>query len=216
MKKNVKVLCINTAHNHAQISFYENGKIFKCTLEANAKSSENVLPAIEEVLLKAQTKICDIDVFGVVVGPGSFTGLRVGVSLIKGFCAVNTKAKVCAVSSLELMAQEFKKCSSEKHFCTVQNALGGRFFVKTYQETAVTEELLTRSLPNCFKVGLESENLPEMNDYVSPSVQTLTDFCVQQINAKNFVLPQNLTPVYLRLSQAEENLLKKEDCDAED
>ena len=78
----MNILCINTAFKTAQIAVCGKKNVF-VSLDANAKSSENVLPAVEEALLKAGLDISAIDHIGVVVGPGSFTGVRVGVALVK-------------------------------------------------------------------------------------------------------------------------------------
>ena len=215
MENKPKILCLNTAWALAQIA-YKNGDVFtEKVLDANAKSSENVLPKIEELLIENGVNISNITHYGVVVGPGSFTGLRVAVSLVKGFCAVFSDARVVAVNSLDLMAKEFMKTNTCKDFSVVQNALGGRFFVKNFKNGVGGKSLLVRGFPGGVKVGLESENLPEMDFWVQPTPQTLAQFTQQEITEQNFVSVEKLEPVYLRLSQAEENLLKKEE-NAED
>ena len=206
----MNILCLNTAFKTAQIAVSGKKDVF-VSLEANAKSSENVLPAVEEALINAGLEIADIDHIGVVVGPGSFTGVRVGVALVKGFLACFPNIKAVAVDSLDLMATEWQTKGKEKNFCAVQNALSGRFFVKSYQNfVPITESSLQQQLPSVFKIGLESERLSEVDAFVEPTCQTLLAITKNLIEKSEFVTGQNLTPVYLRLSQAEENLLKKE------
>ena len=207
----MNILAINTAFKTAQIAVCGKKDVF-VSLDANAKSSENVLPAIENALLEAELDISAIDHIGVVVGPGSFTGVRVGVALVKGFLACFPKIKTVAIDSLDLMAFEWQSRGQEPDFCAVQNALSGRFFVKEYKNFLPCENAsLTQELPKGFKVGLESENLSEVDAFVEPSAETLLSLTKKLIEKGQFANGQNLAPVYLRLSQAEENLLKKEE-----
>lgn len=63
--------------------------------------SETLMPIINGLLEKADVKIKDVDIFGACVGPGSFTGLRIGLTTIKTFCY--TLGKPCfAVNNLRL------------------------------------------------------------------------------------------------------------------
>lgn len=63
--------------------------------------SETLMPLIDGLLVKAGIKIKDIDIYGACVGPGSFTGLRIGLTTIKTFCY--TLGKPCfAVNNLRL------------------------------------------------------------------------------------------------------------------
>ena len=64
--------------------------------------SETMLPMIENMLYKSAVKIEDIDAFAVSEGPGSFTGVRIGVSLIKGL-AFNTGKPCVGVSTLDAL-----------------------------------------------------------------------------------------------------------------
>lgn len=212
----MKVLCLSTAFKEAQVIVFDGEKQFCKVLESSAKSSENVLPMIEEMLGLANVKINEIDVIGVVSGPGSFTGLRVGAALMKGFCAVFPHIKVVAVNSLELMGYEWQKNSGNcGDFCVIQNALGGRFFVKCYQNGRFGDDALVRELPEMKKIGLNLENLSEADGYVVLTPKALLDFVLSKIEQQEFVSAESFEPVYLRLSQAEENLLTKEKIDAE-
>lgn len=206
----MNILCINTAFKTAQIVVSGKKQVF-ISLDSLAKSSENVLPNIENALISVGLEIGDIDCIGVVVGPGSFTGLRVGTALVKGFLAVYPNIKVVAIDSLDLMALEWQKVGKCADFCAVQNALSGRFFVKSYQNfLPKTDACLEKNLPEGFCVGLEKEGL-SVNAVVEPTEKTLLEITEKLIENGQFVDKNSLAPVYLRLSQAEENLLKKEE-----
>jgi len=209
----MKILCLNTAFPTATICL-ENGnkKTFKM-LDANSKSSEKVLPQIEEILTAENLKIGDIDYIAVVVGPGSFTGLRIGVALVKGFMCSFPNLKNVAINSLDLMAFEFAKTIDAKtDFYCLQNALSGRFFLAKYSTAGkpISEYLLVNELPSGYLVGLESENLDIANHFIKLDPENLLALAKNKITEKKFTKLNDLTPIYLRLSQAEENLLKKD------
>ena len=64
---------------------------------------------IDHVLRQAGLKISDIDVFAVAIGPGSFTGLRIGLSTVKGFSYATGKP-IVSVPTLEALAWNFPYC----------------------------------------------------------------------------------------------------------
>lgn len=209
----MKILCLNTAFGVATVCLENEGKKVFATLDADAKSSEKVLPQIEEVLLKENLKIADIDYVAVVVGPGSFTGLRIGVALAKGFMCCFPNLKAVAINSLDLMAYEYVKINkSENDFFCIQNALSGRFFVAKYNKSGEQkgEYKLINELPQGILVGLESEKLDVATCLISLNPKNLLSLAKTKPQSKNFVDINNLSPIYLRLSQAEENLLKKD------
>ena len=210
----MKILCINTAFSVASLALKtENGEDF-LTLDANAKSSEKVLLAIDNLLQKNGVQIGEIDVIALVVGPGSFTGVRIGVALVKGFCVALPHIKVVAVNSLDLMAHEYaKKNVLGQNFCGVQNALGGRFFLREYTSdaTPLGHAKLVGELPAETKVGLKTEALSEADVFVDCQPMELLEYSQILIEEKVFVDAKILEPVYIRLSQAEENLQKRED-----
>ena len=68
--------------------------------------SQTLLPMVESMLKCAGVKVSDLDAAAVTVGPGSFTGLRIGVSTVKGMCYGAGK-KCVGISSLEAIAYNF-------------------------------------------------------------------------------------------------------------
>ena len=209
----MKILCINTAFSVASLALKTESVEDFLALDANAKSSEKVLPAIDNLLQKNGVQIGEIDVIAVVVGPGSFTGVRIGSAIVKGLSVALPHIKVVAVNSLNLMAFEYAKLSPAQNFCAIQNALGGRFFVREYapDASAISEAKLVNELPAETKVGLKMEGLSEADVFVDCAPDVLLEYSKSLIEKKVFVDAKTLEPVYIRLSQAEENLQKKEE-----
>lgn len=81
----------------------ENRLLGEYSLNQDMTHSERLVPMIKEVLDNLNLKIEDIDLYGVAIGPGSFTGLRIGVATIKAFAHLFNKP-VVGISTLEAMA----------------------------------------------------------------------------------------------------------------
>lgn len=100
----MKILGLDTSTKILALSISENGcLIIENNSDSDARHGEGIVSAISKLLNDADLKLDDINGFILGVGPGSFTGLRVGVSVIKGFCLVR-KCRVLPISSLDLIA----------------------------------------------------------------------------------------------------------------
>lgn len=179
-----------------------------CEIDANCSQSENILIQIDKLLAKNELNIGDIDSIAVVVGPGSFTGVRIGVSLVKGFCAGNEKIKVWPLSTFDFMAENVQ---DDKFVCVI-NALSGLAFVKEFDRTKEFESeekmisMTELEAYNCKKIGLMEEDVCQEKILLSP--QSLLSLAMKKVALSKPVSPNLLEPVYLRCSQAEENLKK--------
>ena len=91
----MKILAIDTSGKVASVALVEDGK-FIDTIEKNTNLSHSqaVLPVCMELLEKNEITLKDIDCFATVVGPGSFTGLRIGIAAAKGFAISMTERAV--------------------------------------------------------------------------------------------------------------------------
>lgn len=197
----MNILCINTAFQTANIALSTSNGEKLSTL--TSKHSESTLPEIEKMLSSFNLLPKDLDVICVNIGPGSFTGIRVGLSIVKGFSASNRNLKFVKVNSMELIAKEY----GSEEFKTVLNALSGRFFVADFKDGKMTKApYLTADVKSKVTVGLKSENLDFVKHKVEVSSQTFLELCKEKVEKKEFVLSSELEPLYLRKSQAEENL----------
>lgn len=99
------ILAVDTTANTASCALSRDGRLLSLyTVNGLLTHSETMLPMIENMLTKCALTVSDIDAFAVCNCPGSFTGVRIGVSLIKGL-AFNTGKPCVGVSSLEALAQ---------------------------------------------------------------------------------------------------------------
>ncbi len=98
------VLALDTSHRTGSVAVAEDGRIAaEIVFDASDTHSATMMPAVDRCLEVAGRTIGDIDLFAVVTGPGSFTGLRIGLATVKGFAA-SRRAPVVRIGSLELLA----------------------------------------------------------------------------------------------------------------
>lgn len=103
----MRILGVDTSTKYAGVAVIENETMLaKSTLKFMASHSEKLLPEIAHLLEIMEIPLDSIDYYAVTVGPGSFTGLRVGISTVKGLAFVTGK-NVIPVSSLEVIARGF-------------------------------------------------------------------------------------------------------------
>ena len=101
----MKNLAIDTSSAICSVAILEDDKLIdKLELNDGKTHSENLMPLLDEVLNKNGLEVKDIDMISCVVGPGSFTGIRIGVASIKPIAEV-LNIKIASVMSLEALAR---------------------------------------------------------------------------------------------------------------
>lgn len=96
----MKILSLETSSNNCSIAIIdENHIIADFNLNIGTTHSQNLLPMIDNIINFSNMALEDIDVFACSIGPGSFTGLRIGISTIKGF-AISLNKPVIGIPSL--------------------------------------------------------------------------------------------------------------------
>ncbi len=100
----MKILSIDTSSNICGVSILEDTNLI-CKLDADTgrTHSENLMPMIDEALKKAELKPADINLIVCDIGPGSFTGIRIGVATAKAF-SDSLNIPCVGISSLEALA----------------------------------------------------------------------------------------------------------------
>jgi len=102
------IICIETSTTVCSVALSGNGKVLASrTIEDAYVHAEKLLPFISELILEAGIALQDIDAVAVSSGPGSYTGLRIGVSAAKGLCFA-LDIPLISVPSLESLAQQAK------------------------------------------------------------------------------------------------------------
>ena len=99
----MKILSITTATNHLSVALNDGDKIVEKNEEDHRNHSEHLDPLINELLKENNLTLKDIDRFAVAEGPGSYTGLRIGITTAKMFASILNKDLV-GVSTLAALA----------------------------------------------------------------------------------------------------------------
>lgn len=131
---NIHILQINTAMREASVGIGVNGELKAVMSNANQHDHAAFLhPAIDEVCRKAEITLQDIQAVSVINGPGSYTGLRVGLSAAKGICFALQLPLIC-INTLDWMA--FGNMESETDMiCPMIDARRMEVFTAVYSRT---------------------------------------------------------------------------------
>ena len=98
------ILCLETATPSCSVALVHNGEVLACEEDPKGQNhSEKITLFIDSVMKKAGISYNQLDAVAVSMGPGSYTGLRIGVSTAKGICYAVSKPLI-AVETLEAMA----------------------------------------------------------------------------------------------------------------
>lgn len=104
----MKILSIDSSSVSASVAITENGSILAESFINNGLThSQTLMPMVEKTLKDSGVSIKDIDLFAITNGPGSFTGVRIGIASVKGMADALNK-KCVAVSTLEAIAEPLK------------------------------------------------------------------------------------------------------------
>jgi len=127
----VKILAIDTSTSIAGVCLFSEDGIIGEFLMNNLKShSKNLVPMVDELLKYVNVEMEDIDVIAVSLGPGSFTGLRIGLSVAKGF-SYSLGKPIVGISSLDGLAQNVA------HFdgiiCPMIDSKNGQVYTALYK-----------------------------------------------------------------------------------
>ncbi|MDE6869497.1 MAG: tRNA (adenosine(37)-N6)-threonylcarbamoyltransferase complex dimerization subunit type 1 TsaB, partial [Clostridia bacterium] len=131
-KMTMKILAVDTAWDNMVVALCSDGKVYSETsLDGAKKHNSLILPMIDRLLEKANIKISEVDCFAAVVGPGSFTGIRIGVSSVNALAFACNKNCV-AINALEELAypccdKEFYTAIDCRHNCYYYGKFSGGF-----------------------------------------------------------------------------------------
>ncbi len=101
--------------------------IASCTLSIGLKHSATALPLVHDLCDKSGVSQADIDAYACAIGPGSYTGIRIGVSLIKGLAYAGGKPAV-GISTLAALAEALPSYDENQIIVPMIDARSGRFF----------------------------------------------------------------------------------------
>lgn len=128
------VLAIDTTAKTATVAICKSDEkhtvspVCTMTVANTLTHSESVLPMISKSLEFSKLTLDDIDLLAVSQGPGSFTGVRIGISTAKGLVFGNDKIKVLGVSSLKALAHNVDDAPKNTLICCCMDARRNQFY----------------------------------------------------------------------------------------
>ena len=225
----MKILAIDTSGQNCSVAIIDEEKVIcDFNLSIGTTHSETLLPMIDEVCKTSKIDLSEVDVLACGIGPGSFTGLRIGIATIKGFALAQNK-NVIGVPTLDALA--YNIANFDGLICSVLDARNNNVYAGIYkyendkvilQDDYITENLDT--LIDILKVKNEKvmfvgdgavsfkEKLKEalnekalfaplhLNNQLSSSVAKAA---LDRALVNDFDNSDTLNPMYLKKSQAE-------------
>lgn len=228
----MKILGIDSSAKSASAAITDGDKVLGCFYtNTGLTHSQTLMPMIESLLKYSNVSLDDIDLIAVNKGPGSFTGVRIGVAAAKGLADVK-KIPVYGASTLESMAYNLIDtdcvacCVMDARCNQVYNALfditGGRI-TRLSSDSADSIEKVTDELKKYKKIkffvgdgaeicynklnGDSDIRIAAPSDRFQSAVGVC--FCAMNASHDQYIDSALLVPEYLRLPQAERELNKK-------
>jgi tRNA threonylcarbamoyladenosine biosynthesis protein TsaB len=129
------ILTIDTAVEVAGVCLSVDRKIISIKTNDQLKDHAGWLqPAIEDLMKRAGLKLAEIDAVGVTAGPGSYTGLRVGLASAKGLCFALSKPLIC-LNTLQVMAfAAIRHTKNAEFYCPMIDARRMEVFTSIYND----------------------------------------------------------------------------------
>lgn len=231
----MKILGIDTSTMAANVAVLEDDKLI-CEYTINTKKthSQKLMPMIENMLKLSDLDIKEIDAIAICVGPGSFTGLRIGMATAKAMAHVNN-IPLIGVNSLEILGANMDLCN--RNICSILDAQRNQVYMNKYilKDDKITEleeisikpidellEEISSSNEDWVLVGEAvykyKEKIEEISNIPIPSpANNITKASTLCFVARDKMLSNdqvyncyNINPMYIRKSQAEEQYEEKQ------
>jgi len=217
----MRILAIDTSTDYLSIAILKDGSIAGRFHKMSAmRHSSMLVPMIDRLLKKAETKIDDIDCFVISAGPGSFTGLRIGVTTIKAM-AYALKKPVVAIPTLDIIAANIKNFTGI--ICPVLDARKGKVYSAIYKSDGKNTRRISKYLllpaADLLKKVSRYDNIIFTGDAVDlgpsaapirrgfrikfasqiwhPRAEIAARMAIEHMKKKKFTTPEDLEPLYL-------------------
>lgn len=215
----MKLLCIDTSNKELSISLVTETEIH-CKYNGDCKllHSQILLGEIELLLQEHSIRLKDIDCFCAVIGPGSFTGIRIGITTVRAFAQIFGKP-VVAVNSLEVKSYNVR--TKHKYIVPLVDAMQNKVYFAVYDSFGkelhsadVCEEATVSETVRKLLNAPEKAILFIYEKIFNIDADVLTKFdicgnmsrlCKDKFLAKKTQSYQKMLPLYAVLSQAERN-----------
>ena len=202
------ILSIDTTNRNASCSLSKAGNIigYKITTEPS-KQAEELLPMVRTLLEENSISFIDISTIAVTSGPGSFTGIRIGLSAVLGM-SLPYNTRILSITNLKLLAYKhnISKDKSWKNIITIINAGRGKYYTQIFnnrleklEETQLINYSDAVNLIEKFDsaaIIAPKDDFPNHHHLIHENINA-TDVASWAITADSSDI-QNLTPTYIK------------------
>ena len=218
------LLGIDTSGKTASVALCTEDKVLaQTTVYTSLTHSQVILPICKDVLKNAGVELSDVDGIAVAMGPGSYTGLRIGISAVKAMCFAQNKPCI-GISTLEGLANNVSL--HKGIICAVMAARLDLVYCALFEASECKVKRLTNDeiLPiddlkqklaeydgTIAVVGDAADKLEGENFIIAPPhlrLQLATGLCAAAFG-KEMLTPDKLDAAYLQITKAEKDLQEK-------
>ena len=228
----MKILAVDTATTSCSVAVIDNTSVrAELTTHKKQTHSKHLMTSINSVLKSANCSAGDLDGFAVTIGPGSFTGLRIGMATIKGLAsAVDTP--VVGVSSLEALASQCR--AHNRLICPLLDARKAEIYGATYrlrEDRLIQQTAACAVKPEAFVADIKEPSLfigcgaqlyqKKIQDALGDKAYFVPDdqnvirasrvgfLSLERFKSNDTDRASDLTPFYIRKSDAELSVAAK-------
>jgi tRNA threonylcarbamoyladenosine biosynthesis protein TsaB len=220
------ILVFDASSSWCSVALSNHGTLYATAQLQPRKHAQLIMPMIEDVFQQAGIKAKDLDGIAFGKGPGSFTGLRIAISVAQGL-SLATGAKLLGISSLKALAWQAMKSTGQDHILAIMNAHMGEVFYGAYSHKegeldCVLEDSLAKpsqlnlnllnqaglSLLDWFGAGdgfQFDEELADSTHFlighdidIAPIAESMMDLAIAAWEKGHFTSAEQQQPVYLR------------------
>lgn len=214
----MKILSIDTTTKILTLGVYNDGLEAEYNLEVGRLLSHVLDKSVERVVDASGVTLQEIDYFALGLGPGSFTGMRVGISFVKGLSWVNNKP-IIGISTLDIIAQNIKEnglpiisaIDAKRNLiygCIYNKKSGQLRKISPYMLLGI-DELLKKAPKGSIVLGdaislykekfqksIEGATLLD-KEFWYPKAHNISVLALQKIKERKFYSAFNVKPIYL-------------------
>lgn len=187
----MKILAIDTSGQNCSVAIIDEEKVIcDFNLSIGTTHSETLLPMIDEVCKTSRIDLSEVDVLACGIGPGSFTGLRIGLATIKGFALAQNK-NVIGVPTLDALA--YNIANFDGIICSVLDARNNNVYAGIYKyendKVFLQGDYITENLDTLIDI-LKAKN--EKVIFVGDGAISFKEKFIQSLNEKALFVPLHL------------------------
>ncbi len=205
------ILSVDTATTAGSVAVLHEKKILgELFVDTQKTHSERVLKTINFLLSELNLSINDFELFVASIGPGSFTGIRIGLSILKGFaCALNKK--LLGISAIDALATEYK--GNGKFLAFIEGRAGEIFYAFFEKNNNLLKRLSDYKSENFLKLATNDNNYgifksKEIEKFAEKGYLFAHNFALFALEHQDNYKKDNITPLYIKPSDAEINFKK--------